>query len=78
MSDLDAFLERHLARGRISFTREEAPRELAGHEPQAKALDQFAQEANSVKLLDPTSTQAPGEMSGRWKIAVNTPVKRDS
>jgi hypothetical protein len=28
-----------------------------------------------VKLLDPTSSEAPGEMSGRWKIAVNSPVK---
>lgn len=52
--------------------------ELAQHEPQAKALDQFAQDAKTVKLLDPTSTEAPGEMSGRWKIAVNTPVKGDS
>jgi predicted transcriptional regulator of viral defense system len=49
--------------------------ELAQHEPQAKALDQFAQEAKSVKLLDPTSKLEPGEMSGRWKIAVNSPVK---
>lgn len=52
--------------------------ERAGHEPQAKALDQFAQDAKTVKLLDPTSTEAPGEMSGHWKIAVNTPVRRDS
>jgi predicted transcriptional regulator of viral defense system len=52
--------------------------ELAGHEQQAKALDRFAQEAKTVKLLDPTSSEAPGEMSGRWKIAVNTPVRRDS
>jgi len=49
--------------------------ELAGHEPQAKALDRFAQEARTVKLLDPTSREEPGEMSGRWKIAVNRPVK---
>jgi predicted transcriptional regulator of viral defense system len=52
--------------------------ELAGHEPQARALDKFAREAKTVKLLDPTSQEAPGEMSGRWKIAVNTPVKGDS
>lgn len=52
--------------------------ELAGHEPQAKALDKFAQDAKTMKLLDPTSSEAPGEMSGRWKIAVNTPVRRDS
>jgi len=52
--------------------------ELAGHEPQAKALDKFAQEAKSVKLLDPTSKEAPGEMSGRWKIAINTPPTRSS
>ena len=52
--------------------------ELAGHEPQAKSLDQFAQDAKTVKLLDPSSAEAPGEMSGRWKIAVNSPVKRDS
>jgi predicted transcriptional regulator of viral defense system len=52
--------------------------ELAGHEPQARALDKFAQDAKTVKLLDPTSTQAPGEMSGRWKIAVNQPLKRGS
>ena len=45
--------------------------ELAGHEPQAKALDKFAQEAKTVKLLDPTSGIEPTEMSGRWKIAVN-------
>jgi predicted transcriptional regulator of viral defense system len=45
--------------------------ELAGHEPQAKALDKFARQARTVKLLDPTSSDAPGEMSGRWKIAVN-------
>jgi predicted transcriptional regulator of viral defense system len=45
--------------------------ELAGHKPQAKALDRFAQEARTVRLLDPTSSEAPGEMSGRWKIAVN-------
>jgi predicted transcriptional regulator of viral defense system len=45
--------------------------ELAGHEPQAKALDKFARKARTVKLLDPTSSEAPGEMSGRWKIAVN-------
>jgi predicted transcriptional regulator of viral defense system len=50
--------------------------ELAGHEPQARALDKFAREAKTVKLLDPTSQVAPGEMSGRWKIAVNTPVKQ--
>jgi len=52
--------------------------ELAGHEPQAKALDRFAQEAKTVKLLDPSSGIEPTEMSGRWKIAVNTPVERDS
>jgi hypothetical protein len=52
--------------------------ELGGHEAQAKALDQFAREARSVKLLDPTSKLEPGDMSGRWKIAVNAPVKRDS
>ena len=44
--------------------------ELAGHEPQAKALDRFAQEAKTVKLLDPSSREAPGEMNGRWKIFV--------
>ena len=52
--------------------------ELAGHEPQAKALDRFAQAARTVKLLDPSSGIEPTEMSGRWKIAVNTPVERDS
>jgi hypothetical protein len=31
-----------------------------------------------VKLLDPSSGIEPTEMSGRWKIAVNTPVRRDS
>jgi predicted transcriptional regulator of viral defense system len=45
--------------------------ELAGHEPQAKALDKFAREARTVKLLDPSSGIEPTEMSGRWKIAVN-------
>ncbi|MDH4174148.1 MAG: type IV toxin-antitoxin system AbiEi family antitoxin, partial [Betaproteobacteria bacterium] len=50
--------------------------ELAGHEAQAAALDRFAQEAKTVKLLDPTSRLEPGEMSGRWKIAINTPPKR--
>jgi predicted transcriptional regulator of viral defense system len=45
--------------------------ELAGHEPQAKALDKFAQDAKTVKLLDPSSGLEPTEMSGRWKIAVN-------
>jgi predicted transcriptional regulator of viral defense system len=50
--------------------------ELAGHELQAKALDQFADQAKSVKLLDPTSKEEPTEMSGRWKIAINTPPKR--
>ena len=45
--------------------------ELAGHEPQAKALDKFAREARTVKLLDPSSGLEPTEMSGRWKIAVN-------
>jgi hypothetical protein len=49
--------------------------ELAGHEPQAKALDKFAREAKTVKLLDPSSGLEPTEMSGRWKIAVNRPVK---
>lgn len=44
--------------------------ELAGHEEQAKALDQFAKEAK-LKLLDPSSKEEPTEMSGRWKIAVN-------
>jgi predicted transcriptional regulator of viral defense system len=50
--------------------------ELAGHELQAKALDQFADQAKSVKLLDPTSKEEPTEMSGRWKIAINSPPKR--
>jgi predicted transcriptional regulator of viral defense system len=45
--------------------------ELAGHEPQARALDKFAREAKALKLLDPTSKMEPTEMSGRWKIAVN-------
>jgi hypothetical protein len=45
--------------------------ELAGHEPQARALDKFARQARTVKLLDPTSKMEPTEMSGRWKIAVN-------
>jgi predicted transcriptional regulator of viral defense system len=48
--------------------------ELAQHEEQAKALDPFAQKAKT-KLLDPTSKLEPGEMSGRWKIAVNNPPK---
>ncbi|MEO8716644.1 MAG: type IV toxin-antitoxin system AbiEi family antitoxin [Burkholderiales bacterium] len=48
-------------------------RRLAGHEAQARALEPFAQEAKSVKLLDPSSRLAPGEMSGRWKITVNWP-----
>lgn len=52
--------------------------ELAGHEQQAAALDQFAEQANSVKLLDPTSKLEPGEMSGRWKIVVNRPLKPGS
>ncbi|MGH6885089.1 MAG: hypothetical protein ACREGK_03325 [Geminicoccales bacterium] len=47
--------------------------ELAGREQQAGALDQFAEAAKTVKLLDPTSQLEPGEMSGRWKIAINTP-----
>ncbi|MDA1118736.1 MAG: hypothetical protein O2979_12210 [Proteobacteria bacterium] len=47
--------------------------ELAGHEEQAKALEQFAELARSVKPLDPTSEEEPTEMSGRWKIAVNWP-----
>ncbi|MGH8707090.1 MAG: type IV toxin-antitoxin system AbiEi family antitoxin, partial [Burkholderiales bacterium] len=50
--------------------------ERAGHEEQARALDPFAEAAKTVKLLDPTSNLEPGEMSGRWKIAVNTPPKR--
>jgi predicted transcriptional regulator of viral defense system len=52
--------------------------ELAGHERQARALDQFAGEAKSVKLLDPSSREAPGETSGRWKIAVNGPAGFDA
>jgi len=48
--------------------------ELAQHEAQAKALDPFAQKAKT-KLLDPSSKLEPGEMSGRWKIAVNNPPK---
>jgi predicted transcriptional regulator of viral defense system len=52
--------------------------ELAGHKPQAKALDRFAQEAKTVRLLDPSSGIEPTEMSGRWKIAVNRPVKPGS
>jgi predicted transcriptional regulator of viral defense system len=48
--------------------------ELAGHEEQAKALEQFAEQAK-LKLLDPTSKEEPTEMSGRWKIAVNNPQK---
>jgi hypothetical protein len=52
--------------------------ELAGHERQARALDAFAGEAKSVKLLDPSSRVAPGETSGRWKIAVNRPVGFDA
>jgi predicted transcriptional regulator of viral defense system len=47
--------------------------ELAGHEPQARALDKFAREAKTVKLLDPTSGIEQGELSGRWKITVNWP-----
>lgn len=50
--------------------------ERAGHEEQARALDPFAEKAKTVKLLDPGSQLEPGEMSGRWKIAVNTPPKR--
>jgi predicted transcriptional regulator of viral defense system len=52
--------------------------ELAGHERQARALEPFAGEAKSVKLLDPSSRVAPGETSGRWKIAINGPVEFDS
>jgi len=47
--------------------------ELAGHEPQAKALDAIAQRAKTTKLLDPTSGLEQGELSGRWKITVNWP-----
>ncbi|MGE3453458.1 MAG: type IV toxin-antitoxin system AbiEi family antitoxin [Burkholderiales bacterium] len=46
--------------------------ELAGHEQQAKALDAFTQDARQ-KLLDPTSKIDTGELSGRWKITLNTP-----
>ncbi|MGE3453455.1 MAG: hypothetical protein AB7I06_18805, partial [Burkholderiales bacterium] len=49
--------------------------ELAGHEEQARALDAFAQDARQ-KLLDPTSTIDTGELSGRWKITLNTPPGR--
>jgi len=45
--------------------------ELAGHEPQAKALDAIAQQAKTTKLLDPSSKIQTGELSGRWKIVVN-------
>lgn len=48
--------------------------ELAGHEEQARALDAFTQDAKQ-KLLDPTSTIDTGELSGRWKITLNTPPK---
>lgn len=48
--------------------------ELARHEEQAKALDPFARKA-TLKLVDPSSKLEPGEMSGRWKIAVNNPPK---
>ncbi|MEO8716642.1 MAG: type IV toxin-antitoxin system AbiEi family antitoxin [Burkholderiales bacterium] len=51
--------------------------ELAGHEAQAKALDPFTEKAK-MQLLDPTSKLEPTEMSGRWKIAVNTPLQPDS
>ncbi|MGH7604612.1 MAG: type IV toxin-antitoxin system AbiEi family antitoxin domain-containing protein [Gemmatimonadaceae bacterium] len=48
--------------------------ELAGHERQASALDPFASRVGlrPTVLLDPTSKIEVGEMSGRWKIAVNT------
>jgi len=49
--------------------------ELAGHEEQARALDAFAQDARQ-KLLDPTSKIDTGELSGRWKITLNTPPGR--
>jgi predicted transcriptional regulator of viral defense system len=49
--------------------------EQAGHEEQAKALEQFAEDARKTALLDPISKQEPTEMSGRWKIAVNAPKK---
>jgi len=49
--------------------------ELAGHEQQAKALDAFTQDARQ-KLLDPTSKIDTGELSGRWKITLNTPPGR--
>jgi predicted transcriptional regulator of viral defense system len=49
--------------------------DLAGHEEQAKVLEQFAEQSKSVKLLDPSSMEEPTEMSGRWKIAINTPPK---
>jgi hypothetical protein len=39
--------------------------ELAGHEPQARALDKFAREAKALKLLDPTSQVAPGGMNAK-------------
>jgi len=44
----------------------------------ARARGPFAGEAKSVKLLDPSSRTAPGETSGRWKIAVNGPVEFDA
>lgn len=52
--------------------------ELAGHEPQARALEPFARKAKSVKLLDPASRETPGATSARWRIAINRPVELDS
>jgi predicted transcriptional regulator of viral defense system len=49
--------------------------ELAGHDKQANALEPYAEEAKQVKLLDPTSAIQAGELSGRWKITLNTPPK---
>ena len=67
MADFESFLASHLARAcdNAAVMRLGYFLELAGHEAQAKALEQFAELAKSVKLLDPTSKEEPTEMSGR-------------
>ena len=58
--------------------------ELAGHARQAKALEPFASNAKSVKLLDPsvksfiTALASPRQKDPKWMLVINEPVEIDS
>lgn len=57
--------------------------ELAGHARQAKALDEYASRAKSMKMLDPSIKPLDSvvplryERNSRWKLIINEPVEID-